>query len=369
MILFIILGVVVLLAVGIIGFLFFLLSKESSNDSPRLSEIQKSSITPYKPKTDKPLEVPAEPGVVASVPSQESLMAQAYAGKEAVWQKKVDELEAELSNISEKAQGQSSDAIRVMEDLKRENEELKKEKENYIQANESLVKAEETVASLRQDQASLQIRLTESQQQAQKLQEEVVAIRQQMTQELLQEKTETAKLVVENQRLQSSLESLSPQVMKDLEDQIHVLKGQLFENQSEMARIKSENERLKAAAVVSVVPEPDPGLQEKINVLEQQISEHKTKTEQMNSELEALKQENFALKNASQDLVSTNHELKGLNEQLTERTEVLQLELTKSRAQMTSFERACENYQNQLKEALQNIENLQNKKSEELSKG
>jgi chromosome segregation ATPase len=50
-----------------------------------------------------------------------------------------------------------------------------------------------------------------------------------------------------------------------------------------------------------------------------------------------------------------NQRLKDSIEELNKNSETLQWELTKSRAQMTSFERACENYQLQLKEALERI--------------
>lgn len=69
------------------------------------------------------------------------------------------------------------------------------------------------------------------------------------------------------------------------------------------------------------------------------------------NDIDRLTNENQSFKNAFNDLTLTNQKLKELNDHLIEKSEALQWELTKSRAQMTSYERACENYQIQLRGA------------------
>ena len=76
-------------------------------------------------------------------------------------------------------------------------------------------------------------------------------------------------------------------------------------------------------------------------------------------QMEALKEENQSLKNANQELSGTNQKLKEQHDALVEKAESLEWELTKTRAQLTSFERACENYQTQLQGALDKISSFE----------
>jgi chromosome segregation ATPase len=373
MIIFIVLGVVVLLAIGIIGFLFFLLRKESSNPAAPNSEIQKSSVTPYQTQTETTptiLNVPGVANVSSSADSSLEMIriTEEFSQKEEAYQKRVDELETQLRGISDTAQGQSGDALRTVDILRQENEQLKKDKDNYTaMINESLMKAEETIGSMKQDQATLQIRLTDSQEQAQKLQEEIVAIRQQLTQEILHEKTEAAKLIVENQKLQGSLDALGPKALEEFQEQLRLARGQLVEAQSEIERLNSENQMLQAASIPAT-PVVDNSLKEKLETLEQELAQSKAEAGKITEELEALKKDYSTIKLSNDELKVLNLRLDQERVQLIDKTESFQFELTKARAQTTSFERACENYKNQLKDALQKIESLQNPKSEEVNK-
>ncbi len=325
MTIFIILGSVVVLAVLVIGFLFYMLSKETTKQTEKVvtvTEFKKSMVTPQETKPLESLQVPTREGAHAVTQSQESRITEEYMTKEAAYQKKVTELEEELKAVAQKAQQQSEEALAAreavyqnqvtalqeelqtivqkaqlqseaatatIEQLKKDNEQLKSDQNNRVTAAEAnLIKAQQTIESMQEEQGALQNRLSESQAQARKSQDEIVFIKQQMAQEIVQTKAETDKLVIENQTLQRSLEAAIAEAAKSFQDEINTLR-----------------------------------------------------------------QENQTLKSSSDDLTIANEKFKGLNQYLMEKSEGLQWELTKARAQMAGFERACGNYQQQLKDALE----------------
>ncbi len=223
MLFFIILGAVMLLAVVVVGYLFYVESKEAAAASLSLS-VEKSF-------------------------------------QESTYQKQLAQLEEELQARLKAAKEQSQEASATIENLTKENEQLKSEHSTQmITAEANLTKAQESVESMRTEQSNLQNQLSESQ-------------------------TKANQLLTENQTLQRSLEAASTEIAKNFQDQIN-----------------------------------------------------------------ALKEENQTLKSTSDDLTIANQQLKDLNAPLVEKSEFLQWELTKARAQMTSLERACENYQHQLQD-------------------
>jgi chromosome segregation ATPase len=383
MILFIILGGVVLLAVGIVGFLFYLLNKQAPEDSKPSAPQVSSARTMSGSALDLP---PLESPLVNDEAVQ---ISREYAEKEAAYQNKVQALEIELNAISQTAQVQSQEALKTIEQLRQENEQLKNEKNNPAVANEALFQAQQTIDTLTQGQESLQSRLSESQEQAHQLQEEVVSIKHQMTQEIVQGKAETERLIADNQHLKNSLEPLIAEATKNL--------------QEEISSLRHENQTLKDAAhavlnfpvqtppvvVDTASVEEIAKLQDIVDELKNQIQALKNTNndlilanqglkislESATAEAASAQEETEALKNTftaasaaetdstqltnNNNLILANQRIKELteqNEHLTERSETLQWDLTKARAQMTSFERACENYQLQLKEALEKKE-------------
>jgi len=324
MLLFIILGAIVLLAFVVVGSLVYMLNKASAQQTVPIkdvNEFRKSFLTPQEDVKVEKLHVSVEKSVLSDFESKESSQSsedftvkedlyqkkvsqleeqlqavsqetqkqasEALATKEVEYQKKVAELEVELQTISQKAQRQSQEALEAIEQLQKENERLKSEQNNRVTSAEAnLIKAQDTITTLHEEQGALQNRLSQSQAEVQRLQDEVVFIKQQMAQEIVLSKSEKDNLITENQTLQRSLEVTIANATKNLQEEADTLRG-----------------------------------------------------------------ENQTLKNAMNDLTMTNQKLKDLNEHLIEKSESLQWELTKARAQMTSYERSCENYQNQLKNA------------------
>ncbi|MBI3602228.1 MAG: hypothetical protein HY209_04975 [Candidatus Omnitrophica bacterium] len=239
MVLFIILAAVVLLAVVVVGYLFYTVNKEAAQDTQKavaitnLSEFKKSFVEQ----------------------SQES-----------VYQKRVAQLEQELQTNLQEAKEQSQKALDTIEGLREENEQLKSERHTQAMTTQAnAIKAQETIESMREEQSNLQNQLSESQAHIHRLEEEMALIQKQMAQETIQGKAQADQLIIENQ----------------------------------------------------------------------------------------------TLKAASHDLTLANQKLQELNNPLMEKSELLQWDLTKARAQMTSFERACENYQHQLQDVLTRTGSMQ----------
>ena len=301
MMLFMVLGGVFILAILVIGFLFYLLSKESNQKKDDavaitdLNELKKTLIHPEQTKIADPLEMPVGVSRPAQEPQDTPDFSAEFIAKEQVYQQKVNALEGELQSIASKAQEQSHQALATIDQLKQENEQLKSErnaKETAAQAN--LIQAQQTIDTMQEQQAELQNRLNDSQAEVGKLQEEMVAIKHQIGREIVTNKADSERLVVENESLRRSMDAAIAEAIKNYQD-----------------------------------------------------------------EMQALKQENQTLKNVSQDLTAADQKLKETIEQLTEKSNALQWELTKSRAQMTSFERACENYKNQLQASMDRTVSLE----------
>lgn len=293
MVFFALLGAVVLLAIIVVGFLFYLLHKESKQDKIAPSEIQAN-----------PEPLPAEP----VIPDE-------YVMKEAAYQKRVAELEQELQDVSQKVQQQSNETLAMIEGLKKENEQLKSERNNQGTAAEAnLIKAQETIETLREEQAGLQTRLSESQAQAGQLKEEAVLIKKQIAQEA-EAKAQADKLLVENQTPQPSLETGSTDIAKNF--------------QEEMNKLKQENETLQWE--MTKVRAHVTGLERIGENYQQQLKEALSHNEEYSR-----------LSETNNRLQSVLEQLQQENQELTKREKLCQFELEKNRNQLVTLERDYE---------------------------
>lgn len=398
MLFFIIIGGILVFAVAVVGSLFYMLKKESEDTSKLINELKqapKLSTSSLDPKTNPFLDVPV---MTNPLEAPEVLqMSREFAEKEAAFQNKVERLELELKDISNKAQSQSQEALDTIEKLRKENEELKAFQPVPSAGLNDFSGVQQTVGQLNEEQAGLQSRLVESQQRALELQEEVTALKHQMTREIDEARVQTAQLKEDNERLMSSLEAVASEATRGLQD--------------EMAALKQENEQLRkvneeAAALNQLLQQSSStaasvdtlAFQDEIDELKRQIQALKLTnndlllanqglklsaesaiseaTASQQDQIDALTRENQELKSTmavsavpvvaenpqrtdeglSNELSLAQQRVKELNEQnehLNERLEALQWDLTKTKAQMTGFERACANYEIQLKEALE----------------
>jgi DNA repair exonuclease SbcCD ATPase subunit len=298
---YLIIGFIVLAATGIVGFLFYLLNKEGIRAEKQavplndLNEFKKvndmamaEEIYTPPPEAVKPL----ESWEVPDVPSESTPIDPVSAGSAAEsilaspsedYQTKVDELENELRQISEKAAGQAQEALSMIDHLNKEASILRLEKESQAAEFEiRLTQAQDYTTQLKTDNTALQSQLDDTQTKVRFLEEEFVMVKKQMGQELAQANT-----VIEELR-------------------------------------KKEAQFLAPTPVVE------------------------------DSQFEALQQENQTLAQANHDFQKSLQKLRELNDHLIEKSETLQYELTKARAQASGYERICENYKNQIEGLMKN---------------
>jgi chromosome segregation ATPase len=299
MVLFIILGAVVLIAIVVLGVLFFMLGNEGKKKEASavpvtdLNQLKKElSSGGLLDPVQKPKFVLKNSEVIppfvpkVSLPTQK---VQSPLGDDA-YKKRAEELEEELKSIAQKAEGQSDEAKKMIEDLVEENESLKSQKDNLEQAQQKLTELQGEAVSLQTENAGLQSQLQTTNAQVRLLEEQMTSFKLQMGEEISRANAAVVELTKEKETL--------------------------------------------SAAVPIPVPEPDAVLHQ---------------------ELEALKIQQAQLRQRYDDLERTHEKLRELNTTLMEKNDLLQYEVVKSRAQSSGLERVSFNYKNQLEDFLKKV--------------
>jgi chromosome segregation ATPase len=174
-----IMGMVVVIALGVIGLLFYFLSKEGHKEIQEVVPVVDLSIFKNELSSAVVVETKVQgDDQVEEVKVQEALVDDGY-------QDRVNELEEELQQISEKAVAQAQEALGMIDQLKKQNESLEEEKRLFKVEYEAKVKeAGEHITELRNDNSVLQVQLDNSRQKIVDLEQEMVVIKQQMEVEL-----------------------------------------------------------------------------------------------------------------------------------------------------------------------------------------
>ncbi len=179
MILYLIMGLVVIIAVGVIAFLFYFLKNDIKKDEQEAKPVL--DLTEFK--KDIPLAAeqsfPLDPVVPLAVPVSEMSLA------EETYRQRVVELEEELRIVSEKSLAQAQEALNMIDQLKKRNEELEEQmRVEHGQLEEKLGEAGEHLTRLRQDKSALQNELDVSRAKIVALEDEVVFNKKQMEVEI-----------------------------------------------------------------------------------------------------------------------------------------------------------------------------------------
>jgi len=294
MALFIILGAVVIIAVVVLGFLFYLLSKEGQREEASavpvtdLSEINKElSNQLFEQNNSKVIEKDDEIIPVFQLKVNKPLEKAQSNQEDEAYKKRAQHLEDELLAISKKADGQSDEAKRLIETLSEENDALKIQKASLELAQEKLNEVQVEAEKLKTENITLQTQLETTNSRVQYLEQEMTAVKMQMGEEISQA---NAKII--------------------------------------------ELSREKETMAAEIKVEPDEALRQ---------------------EVEALKVEKAQLNQKCDDLAKAQEELTAQNSQLTERIDSMQYELVKARAQSSGLERISFNYKNQLEDFLNKV--------------
>ena len=298
MVLFIILGVIILVTLGVLGFLFYMLSKEGEKKENEkavpltdLAQLKKElssgmiDLPKAQPSENETETIPLFEEPKVSLPTQDVVSL----AEDDEYKKRAQELEDELAEISQRAERQLDGAKHLIETLTEENEALKNQ----------------------------QARMEEAQQKLNELE------------------GETSNLKTENINLQSQLETTTAQV-RLLEEQMTAVKLQMGEEISRANATVSELNREKEALVSAPRAEP---------ATDQAVLQ----------ELETLRAEQIQLKQKNEEIGHKYEELVKKQEKLEKDNEQLQYEMVKARAQSSGLERVSLNYKNQLEDFLKKV--------------
>jgi hypothetical protein len=301
LVLFIILGVVVLLTLALLGFLFFMLAKEGQKKEEDQQAVPVKDLEQLKKELSTHLFEQNEQRVIekgseiipvfqpkVALPTQEAVIP---SPEDDAYKKRAKQLEDELLGISHTAISQSDEARRMIDTLTEENESLKRQKVDLQQAQEKLVELQ----------------------------------------------GEASNLKTENTGLQTQLDSTNAK-MRLLEEEMAAVKVQMGEEISRANATVAELNREKEALLSAPKPEPDQALRQ---------------------EVDSLNAEHLELKQKCEDLERAQQKLRELNAHLIEKNEALQYELIKARAQTSGLERVNFNYKNQLEDFLRKANTAQ----------
>ncbi|MDE2010113.1 MAG: hypothetical protein KGJ09_08560 [Candidatus Omnitrophica bacterium] len=344
MALFLVLGLVVLIAVIVIGVLFFMLSKEGKNEDEKAVPVKKDMLAglfgPQKLKAD-----PHEP-VAAKMPEVPLPVQEARTPPEdEVYKKRAQELEDELKSISQQAQTQSNEAKQMIQTLTEENESLKIEKARMELAQQKLTELQADAANLKTENTGLQTQLESANARLRQLEEEMAAVKIKMGEEIAQANAAVAQLTQEK-------ETLAPAPAQPGPDD--VLRQELESLKSEQLQLKQKYDELtgshqKLQELNTQLTEKNESLQYELvkakaqaSGLERVSSNYKNQLEDSLRKLNAAQATNDHLSQMKAQLEGQVEEKNAQNEELTKKDQLSQFELEKNRTRLVNLERECE---------------------------
>ncbi len=216
---YVLIGIVVA-AACVVGFLFYLFNKE----------------------TKKPAEQKVEPITVVQDKVEQAGPSQA----EIEYKMRVEALEYELKEISDRGTSQASEAMALIDKLTQENQDLKMASVQSSDKNEDLIEAQKQTDQLRQDNFMLTSQLSQAQAKLGELEQEAMAIRQRMEEDLKHAGETIETLKAEKEAIINNRES-STQSVQSLTRELEETRAQALTLQSEVATLKETNDTLRVS--------------------------------------------------------------------------------------------------------------------------
>jgi len=217
MMLFVVLGIVVFMALAVVGVLFFMLGKEEKK--PEEKDVPKGVLLkqPISYTTNDGSEIIPAFVPKVSLPVQDTKIAL----ENEAYQNRIKELEDQLNGISQKAEGQSVDAKRMIEDLKKENDTLKIQQTNLMQAKEKLDLLTQEASDLKNVNSTLQTQLETASGQVRLLEEQMTAVKLQMGEEISRANATVNELKIERD---AALAAPKPEPDEGLKQELETVK-------------------------------------------------------------------------------------------------------------------------------------------------
>ena len=216
--LFYVLVFIVCAAVGVVGFLFYLLRKEL----PGKGEVKVVPINPQE------LIKPADPS-----PETEE------------YHKKIEELEEELRVFSQKSVMQAQETMAAVDTLTKENQTLKEQKSKQDEEyHKQFALAQDQMQQMHQDNTSLQVQLQSSRAKVIELQELAVIVGKQVEGEIAQARVVVERLKTERDAFLTNREA-SVQSVQALTRAFEEMKAQYEALLQETDGLRLTNQKLK----------------------------------------------------------------------------------------------------------------------------
>ncbi len=334
MVLFIILGMVVLIAIVVLGVLFFMLSKEGQTKDDEkavplrdLTHINKEFSSSTLGASDKGTEddqdvIPAFVPKVA-LPTQEVKAPL----EDDTYKKRSLELEEELRAITKKAEEQSDVAREMILTLTKENQTLKNQQSDLEEAQAKLSAFEGEVNGLKTENTNLQTQLDETTSKVRLLEEEKAALKIQMTEEIAQVNATIAQMKQEK-------EAIAPPAAEEKQDEILIQLKQKYEDLERSSKeLTEKNEQLQYELVKAKA---------QASGLERVSFNYKNQLEDFLKKVNTVQATNDDLSQTKNKLEGVVDEIKNQNEDLVKKDQLAQFELEQNRTRLVTLERECE---------------------------
>ena len=327
MILFIILGAVVLIAIAVIGVLFFMLSKEGQKADEKavpltgVDELKKefSSVLPQQAV------IPTfEPKVSLPVQKVEAPV------EDDAYKKRAQELEEELKLISQKAEIQSSAAKHLIEALTQENESLKAQQASLEEAQQKLNELQGEASNLKVDNLNLQTQLETTNAKVRLLEEQMTSVKLQMGEEISRANVTVAEL---NREKEALLSAPKPESDQNLRQELETLKSEQIQLKQKYEDLVKEHQKLEYELVKA---------RAQSSGLERVSFNYKNQLEDFLKQVHAAQVTNDHLSEAKNKLEGMVTQVQSANEELAKKDQLSQFELEKNRSRVVSLEREYE---------------------------
>jgi chromosome segregation ATPase len=352
MVLFIILGVIVLITFVVLGFLFYMLSKEGKKEEEKavpvtdLDQLKKelsSGPALLKPQTNKTED---DPGIIPAFVPKVTMPTQPAVTplENENYKQRAQELENELKIISQKADGQSDEAKKMIESLTQENESLRAQKADLEQAEHKLDELQGEASNLKFENASLQTQLESTNAKVQLLEEAMAAVKLQMGEEISRANQTVTELTREKEEMISAPQSEADQSLRQELDSLNAEQTQLKQKYDDLERAHQ-----KMCELNSSLSEKNDALQYELvkaraqaSGLERVSFNYKNQLEDFFKKVNAVQVTNDHLAQVKDRLEGMMESVRSQNEELVKKDQLSQFELEKNRTRLVSLEREYE---------------------------
>lgn len=256
---------------------------------------------------------------------------------------KIAELEARLAMITQKAVEQAEDAVKVIERLMQENEQLKM---NQSVMTTGGVNAQDAAAFIEMKERTivLENQLDLSVAKSSQLELQLTMTKKELGQQLLEANATIARLKMESEAQEKIAQDALLRSSQEIEE---LRKNKLQQSRDiEEGFIKSKEENL-------LLKDAKKLLEAKISVMEDDFKNELNQVKQVMSDIVAQKEEATQQVSLLEKDVS---KYKDLNTTLIDKAKILQYELNRYRAQASGLEKVCENFKSQMEEMFEQIE-------------